>query len=186
MLAPTTLREQMIERIRREAAHARAGRPAHMIAKMNGLVDRRLIEELYAAGEAGVRIQLIVRGICCLRPGVPGLSENISVISIIDRFLEHARIFYFANAGEPEYLLASGDWMPRNFDRRVEIAFPVLDPALQEQVREILDVQLADNVKARRILPDGRSGRIVPAEGEPPLRSQERLYEMTGARLLLG
>ncbi|HUF92400.1 MAG TPA: polyphosphate kinase 1 [Candidatus Limnocylindria bacterium] len=186
LLAPTSLREQLVERIRREADHARKGRPARLIAKMNGLVDRRIIEELYAASAAGVRIQLIVRGICCLRPGVRGLSENISVISIIDRYLEHARIVYFENAGEPEYLLASGDWMPRNFDRRVEIAFPVLDPDLQEQVREILDLQLADNVKARRILPDGRSERIVPAEGEPPLRSQERIYEMTGARVLLG
>ena len=186
LLAPTNLREQLIERIRREAGHARGGRRARLIAKMNGLVDRRIIEELYAASTAGVRIQLIVRGICCLRPGVPGLSENISVVSIIDRYLEHARIFYFENAGAREYLLASGDWMPRNFDRRVEIAFPVLDPERQEQVREILDVQLADNVKARRILPDGRSERIVPAPGEPLLRSQERLYEMTGARLLLG
>jgi polyphosphate kinase len=186
LLAPTNLREQMIDRIRREAIHARAGRPAHLIAKMNGLVDRRVIEELYAASAAGVRIQLIVRGICCLRPGVPGLSENISVISIIDRYLEHARIFYFENAGSSEYLLASGDWMPRNFDRRVELAFPVLDPDLQEQVREILDLQLADNVKARRILPDGRSERIVPGAGAPLLRSQERLYEITGARVLLG
>jgi polyphosphate kinase len=186
MLAPTTLREQLIERIRREAGHARQGRPAHLIAKMNGLVDRRVIEELYAASAAGVRIQLIVRGICCLRPGVRGLSENISVISIIDRYLEHARIFYFENGGAREYLLASGDWMPRNFDRRVEIAFPVLDPELQEEVREILDLQLADNVKARRILPDGRSERIVPAAGQPLLRSQERIYEMTGARVLLG
>jgi polyphosphate kinase len=186
MLAPTGLRQQMIDRIRREAGHARQGRPAHLIAKMNGLVDRHVIEELYAASAAGVRIQLIVRGICCLRPGVPGLSENISVVSIIDRNLEHARIFYFENAGAPEYLLTSGDWMPRNFDRRVEIAFPVLDPELQEHVREILDLQLADNVKARRILPDGRSERIVPAEGKVPLRSQERLYEMTGARVLLG
>ena len=133
---------------------------------MNGLVDRRLIEELYAASGAGVRIDLIVRGICCLRPGVPGLSENIRVISIVDRYLEHARIFYFENAGEPEYLLASADWMPRNLDRRVEIAFPVLDPGLQAQVREILEIQLADTVKARRILPDGRSVRIA-REGSP-------------------
>jgi len=186
MLAPTGLREQMIARICREAGHARQGRPAHVIAKMNGLVDRRIIEELYTASAAGVKIQLIVRGICCLRPGVPGLSDNISVVSIIDRYLEHARIFYFENGGEPECLLASGDWMPRNFDRRVEIAFPVLDRELQAQVREILDLQLADNVKARRILPDGRSERIVPSEGQPPLRSQERLYEMTGTRVRLG
>jgi len=119
-----------------------------------------------------------VRGICCLRPEVPGLSENIRVVSIVDRYLEHARIFYFENAGSPEYLLASADWMPRNLDRRVEIAFPVLDPALQLQVRRILDIQLADTVKARRVLGDGSSVR-THADGHPPLRSQERLYELT-------
>jgi len=111
---------------------------------------------------------------------VPGLSDNIRVISILDRYLEHARIFYFENGVEEEYLLASADWMPRNLDRRVEIAFPVLEPRLQAQVREILEVQLADTVKARRILPDGRSTRVDP-QGRPPLRSQERLYEETGA-----
>ena len=180
LLAPGSLREGLIERIRREADHARAGRPARIIAKMNGLVDRRLIEELYEASGAGVRIDLIVRGICCLRPEVPGLSDNIHVISIIDRYLEHARVFFFENAGVGEYLLASADWMPRNLDRRVEIAFPVLDPKLQAQVREILEIQLADTVKARRILPDGSSVR-VQAEGRPALRSQERLYDLTGA-----
>ena len=180
LLAPGNLREGLIERIRREADHARAGRPARIIAKMNGLVDRRLIEELYEASGAGVRIDLIVRGICCLRPEVPGLSDNIRAISIIDRYLEHARVFFFENAGEVEYLLASADWMPRNLDRRVEIAFPVLDPKLQAQVREILEIQLADTVKARRILPDGSSVR-VQAEARPALRSQERLYDLTGA-----
>ncbi|HEV2057318.1 MAG TPA: polyphosphate kinase 1 [Methylomirabilota bacterium] len=180
LLAPSDLREGLVERIRSEASHARAGRPARIIAKMNGLADPRLIEELYEASGAGVRIDLIVRGICCLRPEVPGLSDNIRVVSIVDRFLEHARIFYFEHAGEPEYLLASADWMPRNLDRRVEIAFPVLDPGLQAQVREILEIQLADTVKARRILPDGSSVRIT-ADGQPALRSQERLYEVTGA-----
>jgi polyphosphate kinase len=180
LLAPSDLREGLVERIRREASHARAGRPARIIAKMNGLADPRLIEELYEASGAGVRIDLIVRGICCLRPEVPGLSDNVRVVSIVDRFLEHARIFYFENAGEPEYLLASADWMPRNLDRRVEIAFPVLDPGLQAQVREVLEIQLADTAKARRILPDGSSVRIV-ADGQPALRSQERIYEVTGA-----
>jgi len=167
------MREGMIQRIRREADHARAGRPARILAKMNALVDRRLIEELYEASAAGVRIDLIVRGICCLRPEAPGLSENIRVISIIDRFLEHARIFVFENAGQAEYLLASADWMPRNLDRRVEIAFPVLEPRLQAQLREILEIQLADTVKARRILPDGSSVR-VSGEGRPVVRSQRR------------
>ncbi len=176
LLAPTDLREGLVQRIRREADHARAGRSARIIAKMNGLVDRRLIEELYRASEAGVRIDLIVRGICCLRPGVPGLSSRIRVISIVDRYLEHARISYFQNGEDAEYLLASADWMPRNLDRRVEIAFPVLDPHLQAQIREILEIQLADTVKARRILPDGSSARIR-GHGELGLRSQERLYE---------
>jgi polyphosphate kinase len=176
LLAPTDLRDGLVARIRREADHARAGRPARIIAKMNGLVDRRLIEELYGASEAGVQIDLIVRGICCLRPAVPGLSSRIRVISIVDRYLEHARISYFENGGAAEYLLASADWMPRNLDRRVEIAFPVLDPHLQTRIREILEIQLADTVKARRILPDGSSVRILGL-GESRLRSQERLYE---------
>ena len=185
LLAPTNLRDELLERIRREASRARAGRPARIIAKMNALVDRRLIEELYAAGQAGVQIDLIVRGICCLRPEVPGLSDNIRVISIVDRYLEHARIFFFENAGSPEYLLASADWMPRNLDRRVEIAFPVLDPALQAQVREILNIQLADTVKARRLLGDGSSVR-VRTDGRPPLRSQENLWEVSGPGGIFG
>jgi polyphosphate kinase len=180
ILAPTELRKALLARIRRETAHAGAGRPGRLVAKMNSLVDAALIEELYAASRAGVEIDLIVRGICCLRPGIPGLSERIRVRSIIDRYLEHARIFYFENAGEPEYLLASADWMPRNLDNRVEIAFPVLAPVLQAQLRAVLDTQLADNVKARIILPDGRSERLA-ADGAPALRSQDRLYEVTGA-----
>jgi polyphosphate kinase len=181
LLAPGGLRDGLVERIRREADHARAGRPGRIIAKMNGLVDRRLIEELYAASTAGVKIDLIVRGICCLRPEVAGLSENIHVVSIVDRYLEHARIFHFENGGDPEYLLASADWMPRNLDRRVEIAFPVLDPRLQAQIREILEVQLDDTVKARRILASGRSVR-TRAGGEPALRSQDWLYEALAHR----
>jgi polyphosphate kinase len=180
-VSPTEMRNALIDRIRREAAHAKAGCPARLIIKVNSLVDQTLIEELYAAGQAGVRIDLIVRGICCLRPGVPGLSDQIRVISIVDRFLEHGRIFYFSNNGEPEYLLASADWMPRNLDRRVEIAFPILDPWLQSQLQEILDVQLMDTVKARELLPDGHSRR-VRIEGAPTMRSQERLYELIAQR----
>jgi polyphosphate kinase len=180
ILAPTELRKAFVARIRREVEHAAAGRTGRLIVKMNSLVDKALIEELYAASQAGVEIDLIVRGICCLRPGVPGLSERIRVRSIVDRYLEHARIFYFENAGEPEYLLASADWMPRNLDHRLEIAFPVLSPALQAQLREVLETQLADTVKARIILADGHSDRI-PGDRHSPLRSQERLYELTGA-----
>jgi len=190
LLAPTDLRDGLVERIRREADHARAGRSARIIAKMNGLVDRRLIEELYGASEAGVRIDLIVRGMCCLRPAVPGLSSRIRVISIVDRYLEHARIFYFENGENAEYLLASADWMPRNLDRRVEIAFPVLDPHLQTQVREILEIQLADTVKARRILHDGSSVRIRGLAESPfagtPLRGGAETGHRFGSRVAAG
>jgi polyphosphate kinase len=181
LMGPTDLREGLRTRIRREADHARAGRPARIIAKMNSLVDRILIEELYRASQAGVRVDLVVRGICCLRPGVRGLSDRIRAISIIDRYLEHARVFSFDNDGQPEYWLASADWMPRNLDHRVEIAFPVLEPALQAEVREILEIQLKDGVKARRILPDGSSERLPAATG-PAIRSQERLYALAGLR----
>src|SRR5262249_5137538 len=160
IVAPTDLRDALVMRIRREAEHARAGRPAWIIAKVNSLVDTALIEELYQASGAGVKIDLIIRGICCLRPGVPGLSDRIRAVSIVDRFLEHPRVFYFANHDSPEYFLASADWMPRNLDRRVEIAFPILDPALCAQAAAILDVQLGDTVKARLIRPDGTSQRI--------------------------
>jgi polyphosphate kinase len=179
VVAPTGLRDGLVVRIRREAEHARAGRTARIIAKMNSLVDRELIEELYRANAAGVHIDLIVRGICCLRPGVPGLSERIHAISIIDRYLEHARVFYFQNGSDPDYLLASADWMPRNLDNRVEVAFPVLEPLLQRQLRDILEIQLADTAKARLIRADGRSERVA-GRGSPALRSQELLYDLTG------
>ena len=180
LVAPTGLRDGFEERIRREAEHARRGRPARIIAKMNSLVDRTLIEALYAASQAGVAIDLIVRGICCLRPGIPGLSDRIRAISIVDRYLEHARAFYFENGGKPEYWLASADWMPRNLDHRVEVAFPVLEPRLQAQIREVLELQLTDTVKAREILIDGGSAR-VRAPDTPPIRSQERLYALVTA-----
>ena len=160
ILAPIGLREYFITAIRREADHARAGQPARIIAKINSLVDPSVIDELYLASQAGVEIDLIVRGMCSLRPGLPGISDRIRVLSIIDRYLEHARIFYFHNHGKPEYLLASADWMQRNFDRRVEIAFPVLDGQHQAKLKEILDTQLADSVKGWRIQSDGSSLRM--------------------------
>jgi len=177
VIAPTGMRDAFRERIQREAEHARHGRPGRIIAKMNSLVDRTLIEELYAASQAGVSVDLVVRGICCLRPGIPGLSDRIRVISIVDRYLEHARVFYFHNDGRSEYWLASADWMPRNLDNRVELAFPLLDPRLQSQVREVLEVQLADTVKAREIQIDGSSTRMRNASA-PGVRSQERLYDL--------
>jgi polyphosphate kinase len=127
-----------------------------------------------------VQIDLIVRGMCSLRPGVPGLSERIRVISVVDRYLEHARIFCFQNGGEPIYLLASADWMLRNFDRRVEIAFPVIEPALQNHLKEILETQLADNVKGWHMHSDGRYRR-AGTKDQIPLRSQERLYNLVAA-----
>jgi len=180
VMAPGGMRDAFQQRIRREAEHARRGEPARIVAKMNSLVDRTLIEELYAASQVGVRVDLIVRGICCLRPGIPGLSDRIRVISIVDRYLEHARVFYFHNGGHSEYWLASADWMPRNLDHRVEIAFPVLDPRLQSGIREVLEVQLTDTTKAREIQIDGSSTRVRVAAG-PPVRSQERLYGLVAA-----
>jgi len=174
VLAPTDLRNVLAARVRREVEHARAGLPARIVLKMNSLVDTALIDELYAANRAGVEILLIVRGICCLRPGVAGVSERIRVISIIDRFLEHARVFYFENAGESEYWLASADWMPRNLDHRVEVAFPVLDSGLRAELQHILDIQLADTEKARELEADGSSRRLRDQSGAGQ-RSQELL-----------
>ena len=142
---------------------------------MNSLMDAAIIEELYAASGAGVPIRLNVRGICCLRPGVPGLSENIQVVSIVDRYLEHSRAFVFHNGGDREVYLSSADWMPRNLDRRVELMFPLLQQECSARVMEALDAQFADNQKARRLLPDGAYQGITPGKAEP-LRSQETLY----------
>src|SRR5262249_40767116 len=179
-VAPFGLRDKVVQLIAREAERAKEGAPARIVAKMNALVDPVVIHALYAASQAGVEIDLLVRGICCLRPGLPGVSERIRVTSIVDRFLEHARIYYFHNAGEPEYWLSSADWMPRNLDLRVEGAFPVLAPPLQAQLREILEIQLADTVKARLLLPDGRWRRLHE-NGATPIRSQEYLHAVTYA-----
>jgi polyphosphate kinase len=151
LMAPINMRERFVELINREMKHAKQGKPASMILKMNALQDERMIRKLYAASQAGVKIELIVRGICCLMPGVEGLSENIRVRSIVDRYLEHARVFIFHNNGQEEYYVASADWMTRNLSRRVEVAFPLLQPDIIEQVRTIIDQQLADDTKARDI-----------------------------------
>ena len=175
MVAPFDLSQRVIALIERERDHALAGKPARLIAKLNSLVDPQIIEKLYEASCAGVKIDLIVRGICCLRPKMPGLSENIRVISIVGRFLEHSRIYYFENAGKPDLFLASADWMPRNFRRRVEIAFPIDDPALREEIiNDILPRFLTDYGKARELQGDGSYVRLKPEEGTP--RSQVQLH----------
>lgn len=179
LVAPHDLYPRLLALIRRETEHARRGLPAHIIAKMNSLVVTELIDALYEASLAGVKVDLIVRGICCLRPGVPGLSENIVARSIVGRFLEHSRIFYFENACQPEVYVGSADWMPRNLFKRVEVVFPIEDGVLRERiVREILGLQLADNVKARELLPDGTHRRLQPRPGEPRLNSQEELIRL--------
>jgi len=175
MVAPFDLSPRLIQLIERERDHARAGKPARIIAKLNSVVDPEIIEKLYEASCAGVKIDLIVRGICCLRPKVPGLSENIRVISIVGRFLEHSRAYYFENAGQPDLYLSSADWMPRNFYRRVEIAFPIEAPALRDEiVNDVLPNFLNDRVKARELQPDGSYLRLHPIEGAP--RSQAQLH----------
>jgi polyphosphate kinase len=182
LVAPFTLRDKLLQLIQIEIDNQKAGRPAAIRAKLNNLADPRVILALYEASRAGVRIDLCVRSVCCLRPGVPGLSDNIRVRSIVDRFLEHSRIYYFENAGEPRVYLSSADWMIRNLDRRVEVAAPVLDPELKKRViDEVLDVSLKDNVKARRVLPNGESDRLAPGPGEKPLRSQVSLLELANA-----
>ena len=155
VVAPIWMRKKFLKLIRRETRNALDGKEARIEAKMNSLCDRHIIAALYEASAAGVQIDLIVRGICCLRVGIPGVSENIRVRSIVGNFLEHSRIFYFYNNGNEEYYMGSADWMPRNLDRRVEIIFPVLDPQLQKQVRHILEVELEDNVKAHLMQADG-------------------------------
>ncbi len=166
VLAPLWLRSRVLRLIRRETQHAKEGRPAHIMAKMNSLSDKEVIASLYEASCAGVRIELIVRGICCLKAGVPGLSENISVHSIVGTFLEHARILYVENDGTPLVFLGSADWMPRNLDHRVEIMFPIEDGSLKEELIHILRVELDDDVKAYILQPDGSYVRMNGKDGD--------------------
>jgi polyphosphate kinase len=177
LLAPFELHRRMLGFIEREAANAQLGRPARIIAKMNALVDGEIIQALFRASQAGVKIDLLVRGICCLRPQWPGLSENISVTSIVDRFLEHSRLFYFENGGRPELWAGSADWMPRNFFRRIEAVFPIEDVRLRQRMtEELLGIPLADNVKAWRLKHDGAYER-VSASPQAPMRSQFEFME---------
>lgn len=175
VMAPTGMREKIVSLIRREADRARSGQPAGITAKMNSLFDPVIIRELYEASLVGVPIRLNVRGICCLRPGVPGLSEEIRVVSIVDRYLEHSRAFVFRNGGDVEVYLSSADWMPRNLDRRVELLFPVLEESCRDAVIAALETQFADNRKSRLLQQDGRYKRIAPGRAEP-VRAQEYLY----------
>jgi polyphosphate kinase len=173
LVAPVNLREKMTSLIDREIAHARAGETAYISAKINRLADKEIIEKLYEASQAGVRIELFVRGICMLRPRVPGLSENITVRNVIGRFLEHSRVFYFANGGDDEVYIGSADWMSRNLKHRVEVVAPVSDPALKHYLKNVvLAAYFRDNVKARELQPDGSYQVVKRAEGDKPFASQ--------------
>jgi polyphosphate kinase len=183
LVAPINLRDRMRALIEREIAHAEAGRGGHLVFKINALVDHEVIVALVRAARAGVKVDLLVRGICCLRPGIAGLSEGITVTSIVGRFLEHSRIFWFANGGEPEVYLGSADLMPRNLDRRVEVLFPVRDPVLARHLREeVLAAYLRDNVRARRMRPDGSYERLRPVAGAPAVDSQATLLAALGRK----
>ena len=183
MVAPFDLKQRLIGLIQRERDHALAGKPARIIAKLNSLVDQEIIEKLYQASCADVTIDLIVRGICCLRPKIPDLSENIRVISIVGRFLEHSRIYYFSNDGQPDLFLSSADWMPRSFLRRVELAFPVENPALRDNlINEVLPRFLNDRVKSRELQPDGSYRRLKPEGPETRAQAQWHFRERSRER----
>jgi polyphosphate kinase len=173
LVAPINLRQRMEELIEREVEHARKGKGGRLIFKMNALTDKGMIQQLYKASQAGVKIDMIVRGMCCLRPGLPGISETVRVTSIVGRFLEHSRIYYFHNAGNPEIYIGSADVMTRNIDRRVEVLFPIQDPRLIKVVSEdILKTYLMDNVKARVLLPDGTYERVKIKKDQQPINAQ--------------
>ncbi|MGA2784768.1 MAG: polyphosphate kinase 1 [Candidatus Bathyarchaeia archaeon] len=172
LVAPTSLKSEILNRIEREITTHQKMKDGYLAFKMNGLVDKNIIQALYRASQAGVRIDLNVRGLCCLRPGIQGISKNIRVVSIVGRFLEHARIYYFRNGGEDELLLGSSDMMPRNLERRVEVLFPVPDPTIKSAILRILDIHLRDNVKARRLLPNGSYEKVKPEPGEEIVDSQ--------------
>jgi len=174
VVAPLNMRNFYIKLLRNEIRNAKAGKEAWVIIKLNSLVDGAMVKKLYKASQAGVKIKLIIRGICTLVPGIPGLSDNIEAISIVDRFLEHARILVFCNGGDNNYYITSADWMVRNFDNRIEVATPIHDPEIREQLRRVLEIQLADNVKARVIGPDEQN--LYRMNGGIPVRSQLEIY----------
>ncbi|MHB1423103.1 MAG: polyphosphate kinase 1 [Gemmataceae bacterium] len=179
IVAPSRMQKFMIEKIGRETSLQQSGREGRILAKINGILEPAIVQALYRASQAGVRIDLICRGICSLRPQVPGISDNIRVISIVDRFLEHSRIYYFGNDGDPQVYIGSADWMDRNLSRRVEVVFPIEPPELKQRlIREILATSLADNTKARLLLPDGSYERIKPIDDQRRVRSQACFLDM--------
>ncbi len=178
LASPFTLHKGILKKIEREIAHARAGKPGHIIAKMNAINEARVIKKLYEASQAGVQVELIVRGACCLRPGVPGVSENITVRSVVGRFLEHSRVYWFGNDGDPEIYCSSADWMERNLLRRVETCFPILDPVLAKRVYdEELANYLADNTQAWQLDASGTYTRVLPKGNAAPFSAQRALLE---------
>jgi polyphosphate kinase len=179
VVAPGRLQDFMLEKIERETKLQQAGKNGRIIAKLNGILEPTIVQALYRASQAGVRIDIICRGVCSLRPGLPGISHNIRVISIVDRFLEHSRIFFFGNDGDPQVYIGSADWMDRNLKRRVEVVFPIEQPDLKQRlIREILATSLADNLKSRELQPDGAYRRVAPEAGQLKVRSQERFLEI--------
>jgi polyphosphate kinase len=187
ILAPSRMQVFMVERIEQESANQRAGRAGRVIAKINGVLEPVIVQALYRASQAGVRIDLICRGICALRPGLPGVSENIHVISIVDRFLEHSRVFFFGNNGDPQVYIGSADWMDRNLSRRVEVVFPIEQPNLKQRlIQEVLAISLADNTKARELQSDGGWRRITAAPGQLRVRSQEKFLELAAQNTVVG
>jgi polyphosphate kinase len=183
VVAPFELKIRMLGLVERETENAKRGLPARIIAKMNALEDPDMIAALYRASAAGVKIELIVRGICCLRPKLPVLSENITVRSVVDRFVEHSRIFYFENACQPEVWLSSGDWTPAHFSRRIEVAFPIEDGNLRERLRsQVLETILGDNVKVRILQTGGTYRKPAPRRNTPARRSQLELLAAANAK----
>jgi polyphosphate kinase len=179
IVAPSRMQTFMIDRIDQEATLQKSGKEGHIIVKINGLLEPAVVQALYRASQAGVKIDIICRGICSLRPQLPGISDHIRVVSIVDRFLEHSRVFYFGNGGDPLVYIGSADWMDRNLSRRVEVVFPIEAPELkQRMIREVLAISLGDNEKARELMPDGSYRRVAPAAGQAPLRSQQRFLDI--------
>jgi polyphosphate kinase len=176
IVSPFNMRQHFLRLIRNEARNAEAGKPAYIYIKLNSLVDQQMIDSLYVASQAGVKIKMIIRGICSLVPGVPGLSENIEALSIVDKYLEHSRIFIFCNNGDEKYYFSSADWMIRNLDNRVEVAAPVYDPDIQKELKQFIEIQLKDNKKAR-IVNEAQDNQYRNSKAQPGRRAQDDIYD---------